>query len=466
MAGTQAHTRMAAWPGTPGRVWPVNALLQRWWWRNRLWLQPVLGALVGIYLGVLLVAHPEALTQVMGGVAWQATVAEARSMLSTVLGIALSSLSIVLSLSMLVVQNAGGQYSPRLLRLFLHSPGITVVIPVFVATTLYCLVAEHAFGFVSATERAPRPALSVALLLLVLCEGALIFQVLNTLQLMRVESLVREVRRYTLRVAWALQQSRRRDAETPARMPPRAERAWPLRARRDGFVAAVDARALLAVATERGLAVHVERAIGEPVIQGDEVGWAEPMGPRPTAPREVAEPLLLRSVLMDHWRDEDADVVLGVRQLVDVAIKALSPGINDPYTAVEVVDQLTFLLCELSRMRLGPRVLADEAGNARVFLQAPELRDYLELATDQILRYGAGEPAVALRLLRLVGAVGQRAKDVRDRQAAREALHRILSMAERAQAGSPRLEVLRRHVESLEQAWEGGPLPSLPAIGF
>jgi uncharacterized membrane protein len=353
-----------------------------------------------------------------------------------------------------------------LLRLFLHSPGITVVIPVFVATTLYCLVAEHAFGFVSATERAPRPALSVALLLLVLCEGALIFQVLNTLQLMRVENLVREVRRYTLRVAWALQQSRRRDAETPARMPPRAERAWPLRARRDGFVAAVDARALLAVATERGLAVHVERAIGEPVIQGDEVGWAEPMGPRPTAPREVAEPLLLRSVLMDHWRDEDADVVLGVRQLVDVAIKALSPGINDPYTAVEVVDQLTFLLCELSRMRLGPRVLADEAGNARVFLQAPELRDYLELATDQILRYGAGEPAVALRLLRLVGAVGQRAKDVRDRQAAREALHRILAMAERAQAGSPRLEVLRRHVESLEQAWEGGPLPSLPAIGF
>jgi uncharacterized membrane protein len=283
---------------------------------------------------------------------------------------------------------------------------------------------------------------------------------------MRVESLVREVRRYTLRVARALEHSRRKDVETPARMPARAEGAWPLRARRDGFVAAVDARALLAVATERGLAVHVERAIGEPVVQGEEVGWAEPMGPQPPAPREAAEPLLLRSILMDHWRDEDADVALGARQLVDVAIKALSPGINDPYTAVEVLDQLTFLLCELSRMHLGPRVLADEAGRARVFLHSPTLRDYLELATDQILRYGSGEPAVVLRLLRLAGAVGQRARDARDRQAARETLHRILAEAERAQAGSPRLELLRSHAESLEQAWEGGPLPPLPAVGF
>jgi len=466
MAGTQAHTRMAAGSGAPVRVWLQNTLLRRWWWRHRLWLQPVLGALVGIILGVVLVTYPEAVIQVMGGVAWQATVAEARSMLSTVLGIALSSLSIVLSLSMLVVQNAGGQYSPRLLRLFLHSPGITVVIPVFVATTLYCLVAVHAFGFVAVTERAPRPALSVALLLLVLCEGALIFQVLDTLQRMRVESLVREVRRYTLRVAWELEHSRRGDVETPARMPARAAGAWPLRARRGGFVAAVDARALLAVATDRGLAVHVERAIGEPVIQGEEVGWVEPMGPRLPAPREVAEPLLLRSILMDHWRDEDADVALGVRQLVDMAIKALSPAVNDPYTAVEVMDQLSFLLCELSRMHLGPRVLADEEGRARVFLHGPTLRDYLELATDQILRYGSGEPAVVLRLLRLAGAVGQCARSVRDQQAARKTLHRILAAAEQAQAGSPRIELLRHHAESLEQAWEGGPLPPLPAVGF
>lgn len=116
MAGTQAYTRMAVWSGTRKRVRPRDVPPLRGWVRHSLWLQPVLGAVVGACLGILLVAHPGAVARVMGGVAWQATMAQARSMLSTVLGIALSSLSIVLSLSMLVVQNAAGQYSPRLLR--------------------------------------------------------------------------------------------------------------------------------------------------------------------------------------------------------------------------------------------------------------------------------------------------------------------------------------------------------------
>ncbi len=437
MAGTQARTRMEARLGTPSRARPREVQPLRWWVRRRLWLQPVLGAVMGACLGVLLVNPPAPVARVMGGVAWQATAAEARSMLATALGIVLSSLSIVLSLSLLVVQNAAAQYSPRLLRVYVHSAGLRMVLQVFVATSIFCLVAAHMFGFVSSAERAPRPALSVTLLLLVACEGALIFQVLKVFQLMRVENLARQVRREMLRVAWALEQSRRGDVETPAVVPARAGGAWPLRVHRDGFVVAVNARALLAVATARGLVVHVDRAIGEPVIQGGEVGWVEAEGHRPSASREASEPLLLRAIFLDHWRDEDADVALGVRQLVDMAIKALSPGINDPYTAVEVVDQLTFLLCELSRMHLGPRVLADEAGRTRVFLRAPTLRDYLELATDQILRYGAGEPAVTLRLLRLAGATGQRVRDARDRQAARETLHRVLAEAERALTGSP-----------------------------
>ncbi|OJT24005.1 hypothetical protein BO221_18350 [Archangium sp. Cb G35] len=445
----------------PGEVHPI-----RWWMRRRVWLPPVLAALAGACLGILFVEYPSLMARVLRGVAWQATAAEARNMLSTVLGITLTSLSIVLSLSMLVVQNAAGQYSPRLLRLFLHSAGIRVVIPMFVATSVFCLVATQEFGFVSGTERAPRPALGLAMLLLVACEGALVFQVLHTLQIMRVEKLVRWIRRETLHVARTQERFRRWDADMPAVVPARPDGAWPLRAPANGFIVAVDERALLAAATARGLVVHVRHAIGEPVIQGAEVGWVEATDRASPASREASEALLTRAILLDRWRDEDADVALGVRQLVDVAIKALSPGINDPYTAVEVVDQLIFLLCELSRLHLGPRMLEDEAGNARVFLHALTLRDYLELATDQILRYGASEPAVVVRLLRLAGAVGQRARTAEDRQAASETLHRVLAEAERALADSPWLEPLRRHAESLEQAWAGRWIPPLPAQAF
>jgi uncharacterized membrane protein len=263
-----------------------------------------------------------------------------------------------------------------------------------------------------------------------------------------------------------LEHSRREDAEAPAEAPARSAAGWPLRVHRNGFIVAVNARALLEVATARGLVVHLDRAIGEPVIQGAEVGWVEAADPGSSAAREAAEPLLSRAILLDRWRDEDADVALGVRQLVDMAIKALSPAINDPYTAVEVLDQLTFMLCELTRTHLGPRVLADGQGHARVFLRAPALRDYLDLATDQILRYGAGEPAVVLRLLRLAGAVGQRARDARDGEAALASLHRVLAEAERAQGDASRLEPLRQYAAALEHAWGGGALPPLPAFGF
>ncbi|NOK19621.1 DUF2254 domain-containing protein [Corallococcus carmarthensis] len=470
MAGTQAlpHARRGHRGPRQARR-PEEGPSLRWWIRHRLWIPPVLGAVLGAGLGVLFVLPPLPVARVLRGVAWYATATEARSMLSSVLGITLTSLSIVLSLSMLVVQNAAGQYSPRLLRLFLHSAGIRVVIPVFVATSVFCLVASQAFGFASEAERAPRPALALAMVLLISSEGALIFQVLQTLQLMRVENLVRRVRQDTLGAARLLERFRSVDIQESA--PLRAltkdpERGWPLRARGDGFIASVDAKALLEVATGHQLIIHVDRAVGEPVIQGEPVGWIEAEARGPRSRREPTEARVCRAIRLDRWRDEDRDIALGVRQLVDVAIKALSPGINDPYTAVEAVDQLTFLLCELSRMHLGPRVLADDSGTPRVFLRGPALSDYLALATDQILRYGATEPAVVLRLLRLAAAVGQLAREAEDRRAARERLHSILTVSEQAHPAAPRHALLRRYAEALEQGLDGGAWPPLPAIGF
>ncbi|MBZ4414640.1 DUF2254 domain-containing protein [Myxococcus sp. XM-1-1-1] len=468
MAGAQAFARAEARPGQGMRARPREALPLRGRVRHQSWIPPVVGAALGACLAVLLVEpSPTLLPRLLSGAAWRATAAEARGMLSAVLGIALTSLSIVLSLSMLVVQNAAGQYSPRLLRLYLHGTGIRVVIPVFVATSVFCLVAAHEFGFVSGLERMPRPALALAMLLLIACEGALVFQVLQTFQLMRVENLVRRVRQETLTVARELERFREGDLEAPPPARVRAAVAMPLRSPGDGFIAAVDAKALLEVATTKRWVIHLERAIGEPVIRGEQVGQVEVEPARgPPSRRELVE-AMGRAIRLDHWRDEDRDIALGVRQLVDVALKALSPGVNDPYTAVEALDQLTFLLCELSPMRLGPRVLADDAGTPRVFLHGPTLRDYLASVAEPLLRYGASESTVALRLMRLAAAVGQRARDAEDRSAARELLRSIPTVAERAAGqGIGVGPLLQRHAEALERALDGGPMPPLPAIGF
>ena len=87
---------------------------------------------------------------------------------------------------------------------------------------------------------------------------------------------------------------------------------------------------------------------------------------------------------------------------MDVAVRALSPGINDPTTAVHVIGHLSDLLCRLADRNPGPEHLTDEDGHIRVVLSLPTLRDVLDMAMDQPRKYGAGDPAVADRLLGLL----------------------------------------------------------------
>ncbi|XXF77453.1 DUF2254 domain-containing protein [Myxococcaceae bacterium GXIMD 01537] len=464
MALTQGLTQREARLRASRRTRPRDVHPIRWWMRRKLWLIPSVAAVVGTLLSLSMVHPSPAVLRLVAGLAWRATPTEARTALTTVMGIAISSLSIVLSLSMLVVQNAAGQYSPRLLRLYVHSAGIRVVIPVFVATGVFCLVGIREFGLMSGDEALPRPALSMALLLISLCGAALVFQVLHTLQLMRVENLVRQVRQDTVRVARALDARIGHDTPRAAPAPP-SPSAWPLRTRTHGFVVDIDAHALLELAESRALVIHVDALIGEPVLPGALVGHAQPDAREARESPELAE-ALAQTLLLGRWRVLDADVALGVRQLVDMAIKALSPGINDPYTAVEALDQLTILLCDIAPLRLGPRVLADSTGRPRVHLRGLTLGDYLELASDQISRYGAAEPAITVRLVRLAGEVGRHARAEADRRAAHEALQRVMSVAERVQATSPQLGPLRHYAHAVERAMEGGPMPPLPAIGF
>ncbi|MFL5348297.1 MAG: DUF2254 domain-containing protein [Hyalangium sp.] len=431
--------------------------------RDSTWLLPVVGAVVGAGLAVLFVVEPFGIRPSwIRGLAWRASMEDSRRILASMLGIVITTLSIALSLSLIVLQNTSSNYSPRLLRLFMRDRGSRLLLPVFVATGVYCLVGGYAFGFVEEPGEQPRPALGMAMLLLVCCGAALVFETTYTLSMVRAEQIVRRVRRSSLEVARTLDLLRRRETEASA-LPPVPSGAWQVAAPCSGFVVDVDTRALLVLAVARGLSIHLDIAIGEPVVRGASLARLVSEG----APREKEQlaRCVERAVLIGPWRTPDRDLALGVRQLVDVAIKALSPGINDPSTAVESVDQLTVLLCELCRLRQGPRVLADAQGRPRVFLRALELRDYLVLATEQIGRYGAGEPAVVLRLLRLAGEVGLRVSGEPDQRAVREVLHQLSASAK---AASPSLSALMlRYAEEVERALERQePLPPLPSLGY
>lgn len=436
--------------------------------RESTWLLSALGALLGTGLALLFVIKPFGLTHAwLRGIAWQASVQDSRTALASVLGTVITTLSIVLSLSLLVLQNTAQQYSLRLLRLFMRPLGPRLTIPVFVTTGAYCLVGVYAFGFVQERGVAPRPALSLAMLLLACCGGALALQLAYTLDMVRAEKIVRRVRVSSLDLAHELNRLRRQDAQSPAATPALPETKWSVPALSSGFIVNVDARNLLELASRQKLVIHVNVAIGDPVVRGATLAQVAPEGVLLAEDRARISRWVERTMIIGPWREPDWDLALGVRQLVDIAIKALSPGINDPSTAVESLDQLTILLCGLCELRQGPRTLTDAMGRPCVVLHALEFRDYLLLATEQIARYGASEPAIVLRLLRLAGEVGLRASEEPVSRAAREVLEQVSASTEVSLRDSWCLPLLRRYAQGVEQALERRePLPPLPSLGF
>jgi uncharacterized membrane protein len=95
-------------------------------------------------------------------------------------------------------------------------------------------------------------------------------------------------------------------------------------------------------------------------------------------------------------------VTYGLRQLIDVAVKALSPGINDPTTAVHALGHVSIVLCELAGRQLGPRPLRDERGDVRVMLYQPNIADLLTMTLVQPLHYGAHDSTVLAQMFFLL----------------------------------------------------------------
>ncbi|MEU3268248.1 DUF2254 family protein [Streptomyces bacillaris] len=143
---------------------------------------------------------------------------------------------------------------------------------------------------------------------------------------------------------------------------------------------------------------------GSSLITGTPMGAAWPRAGQPFS-HETRTGLVRKAaeaVSTGAERTEAQDVAFGLRQLTDITAKALSPGVNDPTTAVHALTHASALLCELARRDLDPRVLHDGRHRVRVVLRRPDLADLLDLALVQPLRYGAAEPAVLIRVAMLL----------------------------------------------------------------
>lgn len=160
---------------------------------------------------------------------------------------------------------------------------------------------------------------------------------------------------------------------------------------------------LLSAAVEAGAVIRIDPYPGSSLVEGTPVGsvWGID-GPLAKATIPIIQDSAADALHTGFERTAAQDIRYGLRQLVDVANKALSPGINDPTTAVHALGHASALLCEFARRDLNDQVLRDDQDRVRVILARPSLADLLDLVMSQPRRYGAADPAVLTRLFELL----------------------------------------------------------------
>jgi uncharacterized membrane protein len=365
--------------------------------RGSLWVIPT-GCVIGaLLLGALL-------SQVDVGpdsiLAFQGTADDARAMLSGITGTMITVIAVVLGLAVVALQLSSTQFSPRLLRNFLRDRPNQVVLGVLVGTFAYSAGGLFTVG-VSAGQRSdefPRFAVSVAIALMFLSLTLLVFFAHHLAHSLQVDHIMGVVEQSALPLI------RAGGFASEAERPPPPIWAVPLPARRSGYVQAVDCRHLLRVATDRRVTLALRVHVGEHVVAGTVLAWAWADGPGEPAP---SVPLL--SAALDHTvrigfeRTLEQDLGLGFRQLADPACKALSPAVNDPYTAIQAIDHLAVLFGALVARPVGDFVGRDGDGTVRLVVPGRRFVEILTITVGLIRRYGAAEPNVVQALLRLLG---------------------------------------------------------------
>jgi uncharacterized membrane protein len=364
--------------------------------RGSLWVLPTLCVFGALLLGALL-------SQIDVGpnspLAFQGTADDARSLLSGISSTMVTVIALLLGLAVVALQLSSTQFSPRLLRNYLRDRPNQIVLGVFVGTFAYSAGGLFTVG-VSGGERSdrfPRFAVSVAVLLLFLSLALLVYFADHLAHSIQVDTIMRVVEHNTLPViATGMFTAEQEPPAVPAG-------ALPVAATHSGYVQTIDVRRLLVAAENPGVPVRLCPRVGEHVVAGTVLAWAWHAAPSKSTPREeTVAAALEQTVRIGFERTLEQDPGFGFRQLVDPACKALSPAINDPYTAIQAIERLSVLFGALATRPVGDHIARDATGTTRVMVPGRRFSDYLALALGLIRRYGAGEPTVAQALLRLL----------------------------------------------------------------
>ncbi len=414
--------------------------------RTSFWFLPTLMALAAAGLAFGMVSLDHSVSQEwLDGLKWVYTggPAGASAVLQTIAGSMITIAGVVFSLTLVALTLASSQFGPRLLRNFMGDTTNQVVLGTFVATFLYCLLVIRTIRRAEETPFVPQLAVTLGVVFALASLWVLIYFIHHVAVSIQADAIIGRVstdlhegidRLFPEHIGEASDEVG--PGEAPAEPPAFAREALSIPSAADGYLQLIDASSLMGLAREHNLVLRVERRPGQYVIRGSPLVrvWPEDR----VTPR-VAERVNAAFVLGGQ-RTPKQDLEFAVHQLVEIAARALSPGINDPFTAVSCVDRLGSGLTRLARRRAPSPYRVDDDGLLRVIAPSVTFPQILDAAWTQIRQYARESAAVTNRLMETMVPVAAATHREEDRAALRRQADIILRGA---RAGLPEQEDVR-----------------------
>lgn len=406
--------------------------------RDSLWFLPGVLTLGAVILAVITIEIDvrDVLPEAPAGVwLFSGTASGARGVLTAIASGFITVTGVVFSITIVALQLASTQFTPRILRNFTADRANQMVLGIFIATFTYSLLVlrvvrgkddgvtpediEQAAESGQALDAfVPHLSVTVAVVLAVVGIGFLIFFIDHAARSVQASVIIDRVTKDALKTL---------DRRLPERVGESsemlAEEATPeaqgeiITSVRSGYVQGVDEDELMKLLHANGMTIRMEPRVGDYLLPGGALATVWPAG---TATSGSIEKPLRSAFVIGHERTNHLDIELGVIELADMAVKALSPGVNDPTTAVLCLDRLAEVLLAAGQREPPSRVRRAQEGSGTLILPRVGFESLVETGLDEIRHYGVVNPRFAVTFLKRMGDLGQLLPHDRRRPVARQ----------------------------------------------
>ncbi len=377
--------------------------------RYSYWFVPALLAFLAAGLAFLTLQLDRQLdpaTLIATGIIFNGGPGEASTLLSAIIGSMVTVSGTTFSIVIVALVLASSQYGPRLLRNFMRDFGNQMVLGIFIATFIYCLLVLRDVRSDTASPFVPHLSVTVGVALALVSVGVLIFFIHHAARSIQAPYVIRTIsqdlnqsieRLYPQKLGQdpPMHKVDRVNEDIPVDFEAQAA---PVYSPGSGYIQIIDTRALLNLAIKEDFLVRLMFRPGAYVMKGQEVAMVWP-------PQKLDHKLrekFSRCFVLGNFRTQEQDIEFDLNQLVEMAIRALSPAINDPFTAMMCSDRLGEGLSRLAARDFASDFRYDNSGHLRVITESANFSHLVKASFNQLRQYGKESVSVTVRLLEVV----------------------------------------------------------------